>query len=258
MLRLYVNVECVQIEEQRYSEFNNALPDSVMSAQGELRFSGGGEENNTIIMDISRPIAFAIIERLLGGSGDGMDVDRDFTEIELSLMENVFKGAYPQMADAWFNYFELDVLYRKIETNARLMQEIAADDIVVIIMLDIKMRDLQGTASVCMPAVCLEEIMKRIDSQYARNLKRINSAGDKERRELVMKYLQESDLELRCVIGETQVNLKDLVYLNVGDVIQLSKPVSALIELDVGRSCWFKGKMGIQRGKKAIQIKEVL
>lgn len=258
MLRLYVEVECVHLEEQRYSEFNNALPDSVMTAIGELRYTGATEENNTLIMDISKPISFAIIERLLGGTGDGLSVDREFTEIEMSLMENVFKGAFPQMSDAWFNYFELDVLYRKTETNSRLMQAISPDDTVVIIMLDVTIKDTQGSVSICVPAVCLEDVLKKIDSQYMRNLKRINSSGDKERRELVMQYLKESDLELRCVIGKAQVSLGDVLYLSVGDVLQLNKPVNSLVDLNVGESCWFRGKIGIQRNKKAVQVKEVL
>ena len=258
MLRLFVEVECSYIEELRYSEFNNALPDSVMTGLGEVRFTGATEENSMMMMDFSKPIAFAIIERLLGGTGDGLNVERDFTEIELSLMENIFKGAFPQMSDSWFNYFELDVLYRKIESNSRLIQAIAADETVVIVMLDVTMKDLQGTVSICVPAVCLEDIIKKIDSQHMRNLKRINSAGDRERRELVMKYLKESELELRCVVGHAQVSLGDVLYLNVGDVLQLGKPLSAPVELNVGESCWFQGKIGIQRGKKAIQIKEVL
>lgn len=258
LLRLFVEVECVHIEEQRYSEFNNALPDSVMTALGEIRFTGASNDNNSLIMDMSKNVVFAIIERLLGGTGDGLDVEREFTEIELALMENVFKGIFPQMSDSWFNYFELDVLYRKMETNSRLMQAIAADETVVIIMLDITLKDIQGNISICVPAVCLEEVLKKIDSQYMRNLKRINSAGDKERRDLVMKYLQESELEMRCVIGQATVNLSDIYYLNVGDVLQLGKPVSSMVDLNVGESCWFKGKIGIQQNKKAIQILEVL
>ena len=258
MLRLYVNVECVHIEEQRYSEFNNALPDSIMAAMGEIRFSGASEENNTLIMDMSKPVAFAIMERLLGGTGDGLDVERDFTEIETSLMENVFKGAYPQMADSWANYFEVDTLYRKLETNARLMQAIGADDTVVILMMDVQMKDVSGSINICVPAVCLEEVLKKIDSQYARNLKRINSAGDKERRELVMQYLSDSDLELRCLIGTTTITLGDVMYLNVGDVLQLNKPVSSQVELCVGQSPWFRGKIGVQSNKKAFQALEVL
>lgn len=258
LLRLFVEVECVHIEEQRYSEFNNALPDSVMTALGEIRFSGANNENNSLIMDVNKNVAFSIIERLLGGTGDGLDVEREFTEIELALMENVFKGVFPQMSDSWYNYFELDVLYRKLETNSRLMQTIATDETVVIIMLDITMKDIQGNISICVPAVCLEDVLKKIDSQYARNLKRINSSGDKERRDLVMQYLQESELEMRCVIGQATVNLSDIYYLSVGDVLQLGKPVSSLVSLNVGDSCWFRGKIGIQRNKKAIQVLEVL
>ena len=258
MLRLYVNVECVHIEEQRYSEFNNALPDSIMAALGEMRFTGASEENNTLIMDMSKPVAFAVIERLLGGAGDGLDVERDFTEIETSLMENVFKGVFPQMADSWANYFEVDTLYRKLETNARLMQSIGADDTVVILMMDVQMKDVTGNIVICVPAVCLEEVLKKIDSQYARNLKRINSAGDKERRELVMQYLSDSDLELRCIIGATEITLGDVMYLNVGDVLQLNKPVGSKVELSVGQSPWFEGKIGVQKNKKAFQVQEVL
>ena len=258
LLRLYVEVECTHIEEQRYFEFNNALPDSVMTAIGEVRFTGSSSENNTLIMDISRPVVFAIIERLMGGTGDGLEVERDFTEIELSLMENVFKGVFPQMADSWFNYFELDALYRKMETNSRLMQAISADDTVVIIMLDITVKDMAGTVSICIPAECLEDIIKKIDSQYVRNLKRISSSGDKERRELVMKYLQESELEMRCVVGSVTVNLSDVYYLAVGDVIQLGKPIDSTVDLNVSDSCWFRGDIGVQRGKKAMQVKEVL
>ena len=216
------------------------------------------ESNNLIIVDIARPIAFAIMERLLGGTGDGLEVDRDFTEIELSLMENVFKGMFPQMSDAWFNYYELDIVYRKIETNSRLMQSIAADDTVVIIMLDTKVKNLTGNISICVPAECLEEILKKLDSQQMRNMRRINSAGNKERRELVMAYLKESELELRCVVGQTEVTLDDIYHLAVGDVIQLDKPLDAPVELNVGESCWFRGKMGIQRGKKAVQVGEIL
>lgn len=259
MLRLYVNVECVHIEEQRYSEFSNAQPDSVLLAIGELRFSGSNEENNTLIMDFAKPVAFAIIERLLGGTGDGLSTtDKEFTEIEMALMDSLFKGAFPQMTDSWANYLEVDALYRKLETNSRLMQAIGADETVVILMLDCSIKDVTGTITICVPAVCMEDALKKIDSQQMRNLKRINSAGDKERRELVMQYLSESDLELRCVIGNTQVTLGDVMYLNVGDVLQLDKPMGSLVDLSVGESPWFQGKIGVQRNKKAFQVIEVL
>ena len=258
LLRLYVSVECVQIEEQRYSEFNNALPDMIMTGVGEMRFSGSNEEDNLIMLDVARPVAFCIIERLLGGAGDGLDVQREFSEIESSIMEGIFKGMFPQMTDAWSKYMEVDALYRKMETNARLMQDISPDDIVVIMALEVAIKDITGAISICIPAVCMENAIKKVNAQTGRNTRRIQSAGDKERRDQVMDYMHQSDLEIKCVIGKTKVNLSDILYLNVGDVIQLGKPTESLVELCVGESCWFKGKMGLHRAKKAVQVSEVL
>lgn len=259
MLRLYVEAEVTGIEELRYSEFNNALPDSVMTGIGELRYSSSEVENNAVLVDISKPITYCIIERLLGGTGEGLEVDREFTEIELSLMENVFKGIFPQMSDSWYSHYALDAVYRKIETNSRLIQSVSADDIVVVIMLDVNIKNTSGSINICVPATCLEEILKKLDTHDDnRHIRKINNAGDKERKELVMNYLSESSLELSCVIGETEVTLGDIYYLGVGDVIQLSKPVDAMVSINVGQSSWFKGTMGLKRNKKAVQIKEVL
>ena len=258
MLRLYVEAECVYIEEQRYSEFNNALPDSIMAGMGEISFPDAEGENISMVMDVAKPIAYAIVERLLGGSGSGFGVDKDFTEIELSLLDGVLKGAYPQMTNSWANHYALDIVYRRIETNSRLIQSISPDDSVVIVMLDVKVRDISGNINICIPASCLERIFRKLDSLNARNMRRVDASGDEERREIVMKYLHESSLEMSCVVGKTEVTLGDIYYLSVGDVIQLDKPLDSQVELNIGESCWFKGKMGVKKGKKAVQVKEVL
>ena len=258
MLRMFVEAECVHIEEQRYAEFNIALPDSVMSGIGEMHFPNAEEESGVMLMEIAKPIAFAIVERLLGGSGNGFDGSKEFTEIELSLMDNVFRGLFPQMVAAWAHHYKLDVIHRRIETNSRLMQSIAPDDMVLIIMLEVKLGDISGIVNICVPINCLEEVIKKLDSQQSRNVRRVDMNDDEERRELVMKYLHESSLEIQCMIGKTEVTLGDIYYLSVGDVIQLGKPVDSQVDLNVGESCWFKGKMGVQKGKKAVQIKEIL
>ncbi len=56
----------------------------------------------------------------------------------------------------------------------------------------------------------------------------------------------------------TEITLDDIYHLWGGDVIQLDKPLDAPVELNVGESCWFRGKMGLQRGRKAVQVREVL
>ena len=256
ILRLNVNVQCSNIEERRYSELNHASPDSVISAQVELRFAGG--ENNVIIIDAAKPVAFAIIERLLGGSGDGFGYEREFTEIDILLLEDILKGALSHMRDSWAKYCEADCVLLGPEVSPRPARAISADEAVVILTLDIDIKKTAGTISICIPVACLEEVLKKINSSCETNPKQPSDAGDKERRQLVMQYLSESDLELRCIIGQAQVTLGDVMYLGVGDILQLDKPVDSPVDLGVGDCPWFRGKIGIRRNKKAFQVTEVL
>ena len=89
LMRIYCKVEVLQIEEQRYYEFNNALPDYVIMALVNMGISDEDLLETVGILQISNPITFTIMDRLMGGGGLYSEVNRDFTEIEVGLMTNV-------------------------------------------------------------------------------------------------------------------------------------------------------------------------
>ena len=89
MLRNVCDVQVMQIEEQRYYEYNNSLPDT--SLFGLINFKPEGEHysDSILIMNVDSGIGFYLIDRLLGGSGELHNLTRDYTEIELAILENV-------------------------------------------------------------------------------------------------------------------------------------------------------------------------
>ena len=92
LLRLYCRVSLVNIEEQRYSEFNNALPDYVLMGMVDLGIKNEEVSETNVIIQISNTITFTMIDRLLGGRGEYRDVNRDFTEIEITIMNDVMNS----------------------------------------------------------------------------------------------------------------------------------------------------------------------
>ena len=46
--------------------------------------------NGNIIMEMASNLGFAIVDRLLGGEGKSLEKERDFSEIELSILERIF------------------------------------------------------------------------------------------------------------------------------------------------------------------------
>ena len=58
LLRLYCSVSLVNIEEQRYSEFNNALPDYVMMGMVDMGIMNDEVSETDIIIQVSNAITY--------------------------------------------------------------------------------------------------------------------------------------------------------------------------------------------------------
>ena len=82
MLRLMCDVTVEQVEESIYHEYNNALEDYVLMGLINVKYPDNETSENQILMEMSRPLSFVIIDRLLGGIGEEYGYVRDYTEIE--------------------------------------------------------------------------------------------------------------------------------------------------------------------------------
>ena len=84
-LRKNVQVEVMNSEAVTYSEFSNALSNPVLLAIVNMSPLSGN-----IILELATNIGYTIIDRLLGGIGEPLEKVRDFSEIELSILEKIF------------------------------------------------------------------------------------------------------------------------------------------------------------------------
>lgn len=208
MLRISCQMEILQVEEEDYKEFNNALNDSVLVAMIGMHNQEHRIDDKQILLELSRPISFSIIDRMLGGNGSGYNIDRDYTDIELALMEYLFKQMLGLLKNSWSNYIEIDHTLDMIETNSRLMQSIQPDESVAIVVIEITLEDnLKGNMNICLPAASLEEIFKVFNSKYIRIPRKDDPEVEQERKEIIMKGLKASPLYVSAVLGKTQITL---------------------------------------------------
>lgn len=257
LLRVFCEVTVLQIEEQRYYEYNNALPDTTLIGLLDLKPTEKKYSEGTLIMDMSTSVVFSMIDRLLGGSGSGSEMLRDFTEIELAIINNLLEKICARLRDAWCNYIDVDVGIRSIETNARLLQALPPEDTVVIVLLNVKIKNLQGNISICIPAVNLEEMIDNFSQRYTRAYKRQDPEVEKLKKQVILETLTESDLEIKAVLHEFSLDLRDIVQLQVDDVIPLSKNINSDIKVIVDDTPWFNAKMGETKQKKAVKLSDM-
>lgn len=256
ILQTYTLVEIIEVEEQQYYEFNNALPDSVLMGVIDFAVKEDHNEEDLVLVDFSKDIGFCCIDRLLGGSGKPLEVDREYTEIELGILEHLMKGMVNLMKNVWIDYLEVKPRLMKLETNARILQGISADENVVIVVMNIMVNETQGKLNICIPAVTLDAMFKMKNALSKRKERRGDQLTDAQRRADIMREISESELEITAILGSIDVMAQDLIDLEVGDIIKLNKPENSFVELAVGETVWFRGEMGSYNKKRAIAIRQ--
>lgn len=258
VLRVFCEVSVLQIEEQRYFEFNNALPDLALIGLIDLRPSNHNINECTLMIDVGQNLCFFMIDRLLGGNGSGNSYTRDFTEIEMAILQSVYQKLSNYIKESWCDYIDLTAELSSIETNPRLIQVYAPEDIVVIVALNVKLRDTVGTITVCVPGIGLEDMLGDFTSKYTRINKKLSDENrEQTRKQIIKESIFDSDLELKAVFDQTQIDLSDIVRLRVDDVIPLTKKLNSGVSITVDGVPWFNASLGGVKNKKAVKIKEM-
>lgn len=258
MLRLYSKVTLLNIEEQRYSEFNNALPDYVIMGMVDLGIKNDEISETDVIVQISNAITYTMIDRLLGGKGEFSEINRDFTEIEITIMTDIMRSFAEMFKEPWMTHIDLEPRLIGIETNSRVVQTIGHEDTVIIVALEVEVNAQTSIVSVCIPAINLDEIMGKFIPRYTRSGRKTDANREQERRDNIMAGLSTTDLEVKAILGTNNLDLYEVLTLQVNDVIPLDKKISENIEVKIGDRPWCNGKVGTYNNKKAIMIENFI
>jgi flagellar motor switch protein FliM len=120
-------------EAVTYSEFTNALSNPVLL--GIIDFA---PLEGNIIIELANNLGYAIVDRMLGGSGNPLEKAREFTEIELTIIERLFNLFTSLLSEPWSNVVEVEPRLIRIETNSQFAQIIAPSEMTSLITMNIK------------------------------------------------------------------------------------------------------------------------
>ena len=255
MLHTTCEVTVESVEEQRYYEFSNALTEGDVLTIAEVELEGQDHpEEPPVLIHYTTSLMLSMMDRLMGGEGD-MDAKLPdsyaFTDMELRLYESLVEDMVSVLGGSWENYIDLTCFYRRIETNPTLVQLIGLDETVVIVGINFQFSNSSGQMNICLPGTVLANIFTQIAAanQSGRGTGEDNS-------EEILDILRDSELEISAELGRTELQLRDIYFLDVGDVIDLGHPTEEPVYLYVGGKPWFSGKMGIQNNNMAVKIGE--
>ena len=148
-------------EAVTYSEFSNALSNPVLLGVVNMAPLSGN-----IIIEIATNLGYAIIDRLLGGVGEPLEKKREFSEIELSILEKIFTILIDLLREPWTNVVEIHPYLERIETNPQFAQIISPTEMIAIVTVNINIGGVEGLMNICLPYLTLEDVMDKLNTKY--------------------------------------------------------------------------------------------
>lgn len=251
-LRTLVQIDVISMEAVQYSEFTNSIANPAALAIVNFNPLQGN-----VIFDISPSIAYALIERMLGGKGGGgVDKIRGFTEIEIAILMRIISQMLTYMREPWENVVNVKPTLNAIETNAQFVQIINPTEMVAIATFHAKVGEVEGLMNLCIPHMVVEPVMDKLSTKIWFSM--IEKGTDEETKKSIEERVSETEAPLIAVLGKVNLMVSDFLELQVGDVLQLDTPVDGEVKVMVGSLHKFNGKPGVRNKKAAIKVTEVI
>ncbi|MEH7385739.1 flagellar motor switch protein FliM [Bacillus sp. JJ1521] len=249
-LRTYVQITVGTADQVPYEEFIRSIPNMTILNVFDMPPLEG-----RIILEVNPNIAYAMLDRMLGGRGTGLNKIENLTEIETKIMSNMFEKAFEQAREAWANLVDVDPSLTEFEVNPQFLQMVSPNETVVVISLNTQIGETSGMMNICIPHVFLEPIIPKLSAHYW-----MQSTPKKERNIEELSYIQnnlkDTKLPIVAELGSANIAIQEFLLLDVGDTIQLDKMIQHPIELKVEDIPKFYAQVGKVNKKQAVQILE--
>ncbi|MGD6803029.1 flagellar motor switch protein FliM [Rossellomorea vietnamensis] len=250
-LRTYVQISVVSADQVPFEEFVRSVPKMTI-----LNIFDVPPLDGHILMEVNPNIGYAMMDRVMGGKGIGMNKIENLTEIETKIMSNLFERAFDNLRDAWSNIAEIDPMLAEFEVNPQFLQIVSPNETVVVISMNTTIGETSGMINICIPHVVLEPIIPKLSVSYWMQTKA--KENDPLESEKLEKRIKTAQVPVVAELGSSDITIDDFLMLDIGDVIQLNKRIDAPLTVKVGEIPKFTAQPGEQNKKLAVQILDSL
>lgn len=249
LLRSRCQVELVSTDQLTYDEFVRSVPSPTFVCIFSLLPLEG-----RCVLQMNLDVVFPMLDRLLGGLGNTVFSPRPLTEIENRIMTEVTERIMNALKESWTNIQQVEPRIEALESNLEFVQVVSGNDMVILFTFSVEVREREGMMTICIPYLVVEPITQRLSASLWFAGRRLS---DPQIQEKVKKRINQVRLPVAVELGRANITLRELLSLEVGDVVALDKRVGEPLDVLVGKKTKMKGMPGRVGRRLAIKITEL-
>jgi flagellar motor switch protein FliM len=247
MLRTVVDLELEAVEQIAYAEYVMAIGAPACAFIFNMEPLNGGA-----VLELNPHLAFAMVDRLLGGAGVTSGPIREFTEIEQAVIERIGLRAMVDLQQSWQQVGAFVMRILNLESNPQFLQITSPNEVMLVGYFRLKVGEISGGMTIGYPYLLLEPLIPRLGTQ--RWLSTAKADRDPEARSHFARAVLQTPLDVRVVLGQARLRVRDLLSLAEGALLTLDTGPEIPVMVEVGQLAKFTGKPGVSHNHLAVEI----
>jgi len=244
MLGRDATVQFTALDSSKAGELQAALPTPSSLATVRLKPLPG-----VAFITVEPALLLALLDGFFGGSGRATTEPRAaIAPAALRFLALLLRTFAADLTAAWAPVMPLELELVKQETNPRLMQLGAPQELMLVLKFTVEFGAHSGRIDWLVPEAMLTPIRESLASD--------GGSAPVRKQEVwapaLASALMESQLETRAILAQAKVSLRDLVRLAPGDIIPIEPPQE--VTLLAGDVPLYRGRFGVSEGRNSLKI----
>lgn len=245
-MRKKVDVNPVSIDMSKFGDFMRSLP-----VPTSINIFKMDPLRGNAILVVDTRLVFALVENFFGGYGTQPKIEgRDFTPIEQSVIERVVKVILSSMEQSWTPVHDVHIELVRSEINPQFAGIVPPSDVVIVVSMEVELENAIGSLLFCLPYSTIEPIRSKLYAAFQSERLEVDHAWLSRFKERLL----ELPVEMVVPLGHTSITGRQLLNLEVGDILLLDTDTEQSLSVMVQGVEKFYCYPGILKANRAVQM----
>ncbi|WP_086239085.1 MULTISPECIES: flagellar motor switch protein FliM [Campylobacter] len=251
IMRSIVEIRLHSVDQMTYGEFLMSLPSPTSFNVFSIKPLDGN-----CVLEVNPSIAFPMIDRLLGGNGDGFESNnRELTDIEVNLLDAILRIIMQRLKESWAMITDMYPNVEAKESSPNVVQIVSQNEIVIMVVMEIIIGNSSGMISLCYPVIYLEPILSRLAN---RDIMLGETSAKKSRNKELKTLIGRAEVLYEAILGKTVISVNEFLNLEVGDILRLDRNADDKAVVCIDKKEVFLAQIGIHRFSKSIKLEQLI
>jgi flagellar motor switch protein FliM len=250
-LRLEVALQMAGLQTIRYRKFIESLPAPTHITLFKVQPLRG-----TCFIDMPPRLALTLADRLLGGPAHSVDANRDLTDIEVALVDQIIQIVLAEWSSHWVHLKDLRPEVIGHESNAHYLQTAPLEDVMLVLSVETRIGDCVEQFHFAFPYYTIEPLVRQLSADI--------TAGAKEGQEanaVTPRWNRAFDgvqIPVSILWGGIQMKAGILADLQPGKVLPLERKSTERVQVQFASVPKYTGQLGTCETKWAVKLTDVI